>query len=136
MCIRDRFDIGHGSGSFSWEVSYALAEQGFWPDSISTDVHTSSIKAPVSVDMPNCMSKLLHLGMPLVEVVRASTQTAAELIGWQDRIGSLEVGREADVAVLVLEEGEFPFTDSYRREERATRRLVARHTIRAGERLV
>ena len=129
------FDIGHGSGSFSWEVSHALAEQGFWPDSISTDVHTSSIKAPVSVDMPNCMSKLLHLGMPLGEVVRASTLRPAQLIGWEDRIGSLEVGREADVAVLALEEGEFPFTDSYRKEERAKQRLVARHTIRAGVRL-
>ena len=130
-----KFDIGHGSGSFSWEVSHALAEQGFWPDSISTDVHTSSIKPPVSVDMPNCMSKLLHLGMPLVEVVRASTLEPARMIGWEDRIGSLAAGREADVAVLALEDGEFPFTDSYRKEERAKQRLVARHTIRAGERL-
>src|SRR5919199_1552014 len=59
------FDIGHGSGSFSWAVSHRLAEQGFWPDTISTDVHTSSIKAPISIDMPNTMSKLLHLGMDL-----------------------------------------------------------------------
>jgi len=131
-----KFDIGHGSGSFSWEVSHALAEQGFWPDTISTDVHTSSIREPISIDMPNAMSKLLHLGMPLAEVVRASTQTAAQLIGWDDRIGSLEVGREADVAVLALEEGSFPLTDSYRKAEAAKKRLVARHTIRAGERLV
>lgn len=130
-----KFDIGHGSGSFSWEVSKALAEQGFWPDTISTDVHTSSIKDPISIDMPNAMSKLLHLGMPLVEVVRASTQTAAELIGWGNRIGSLAVGREADVAVLAMEEGDFPLTDSYRKAEHAKKRLVARHTIRAGERL-
>ena len=130
-----KFDIGHGSGSFSWEVSHALAEQGFWPDSISTDVHTSSIKAPTFVDMPNCMSKLLFLGMPLMEVVRASTLEPARMIGWEDRIGTLEVGREADVAVLALEEGDFPFTDSYRKEERAKQRLVARHTIRAGVRL-
>ena len=130
-----KFDIGHGSGSFSWEVSHALAEQAFWPDTISTDVHTSSIKEPISIDMPNAMSKLLHLGMPLMEVVRASTQTAAELIGWEDRIGSLEVEREADVAVLALEEGSFPLTDSYRKAESAERRLVARQTIRAGKRL-
>jgi dihydroorotase len=131
-----RLDIGHGSGSFSWEVSYALAEQGFWPDTISTDVHTSSIKDPISIDMPNAMSKLLHLGMPLVEVIRASTHTPARLIGWDDRIGSLEVGREADVAVLALEEGRFPLTDSYRRAETAGKRLVARHTLRAGESLI
>jgi dihydroorotase len=131
-----KFDIGHGSGSFSWEVSHALAAAGFWPDTISTDVHTSSIKEPISIDMPNAMSKLLHLGMPLVEVVRASTQTPARLIGWEDRIGSLEVGREADVAVLALEEGSFPLTDSYRKAENAKKRLVARETVRAGRRLV
>jgi dihydroorotase len=130
-----KFDIGHGSGSFSWEVSHALAEQGFWPDTISTDVHTSSIKEPISIDMPNAMSKLLHLGMALMEVIRASTQTPARLIGWNDRIGSLEVGREANVAVLALEEGSFPLTDSYRKAETAKKRLVARETIRAGKRL-
>ena len=59
------FDVGHGSGSFSWTVARQLAEQGFWPDTISTDVHTSSIKAPISIDMPATMSRLMHLGMSL-----------------------------------------------------------------------
>jgi dihydroorotase len=127
------FDIGHGSGSFSWEVSHALAAQGFWPDTISTDVHTSSIKEPIAVDMPNVMSKLLHLGMDLEAVVRASTHEPARRIGWDDRIGSLQPGMAADVAVLALEEGDFPLTDSYRQTERAGRRLVARHTICGGE---
>jgi dihydroorotase len=127
------FDIGHGSGSFSWSVGHALAEQGFWPDSISTDIHTSSIKAPVSIDMPNTMSKMLHLGMSLEAVIRASTYEPARLISWHDRIGSLQPGMEADIAVLALEEGRFPLTDSYRNTEYATRRLVARHTIRAGQ---
>jgi dihydroorotase len=127
------FDIGHGSGSFSWSVSHRLAEQGFWPDTISTDVHTSSIKPPISIDMPNAMSKLLHLGMPLDEVIRASTSSAAKAIGWQDRIGSLQPGMAGDIAILALEDGEFPLTDSYRQAETAKQRLVARHTIVAGE---
>ena len=126
------FDIGHGSGSFSWPVSHALAEQGFWPDTISTDVHTSSIKPPISIDMPNAMSKLLHLGMGLEAVVDASTHAAAKAIGWDDRIGSLQPGMAGDVAILALEEGEFPLTDSYRQAESAHRRLVARHTIAGG----
>ncbi len=128
-----KFDIGHGSGSFSWAVSHALAEQGFWPDTISTDVHTSSIKDPISIDMPNAMSKMLHLGMDLEAVVRASTLEPARQIGWDDRIGTLAPGREADVAVLALEEGQFSLTDSYRQTEQASRRLVARHTIRGGQ---
>jgi len=128
-----KFDIGHGSGSFSWEVSHALAEQGFWPDTISTDVHTSSIKAPISIDMPNAMSKLLHLGMDLDAVIRASTHEAARSIGWEDRIGALKPGMEGDVAILALEEGNFPLTDSYRNTEHATKRLVARHAIKCGQ---
>jgi dihydroorotase len=127
------FDIGHGSGSFSWAVSHQLAAQEFWPDTISTDVHTSSIKPPIAIDMPNTMSKLLHLGMDLAAVVRASTYAPAKAIGWDDRIGSLQPGMAGDVAILALEEGEFPLTDSYRRAEVAKRRLVARHTIIAGE---
>jgi dihydroorotase len=127
------FDIGHGSGSFSWEVSRLLAEQGFWPDTISTDVHTSSIKEPIAIDMPGTMTRLLHLGMGLDEVIAASTWRAAQAIGWEDRIGTLRPGMAGDVAVLALEEGEFPFTDSYRHSVVARRRLVARHTICAGE---
>lgn len=127
------FDIGHGSGSFSWGVSHQLAAQDFWPDTISTDVHTSSIKDPIAVDMPNVMSKLLHLGMDLDAVVEASTAAPARAIGWDDRIGSLQPGMAGDVAVLAMEEGEFPFTDSYRQAEHAARRLVARHTICAGQ---
>jgi dihydroorotase len=99
------FDIGHGSGSFSWETAHKLAEQGFWPDTISSDE----------------------------AVIRARTLQAARSIGWEDRIGSLEPGREADVALLELEEGTFPLTDWRRHTEQAKRRLVARHTIRAGE---
>jgi len=126
-----RLDVGHGSGSFSWEVARRLCDQGFWPDTISTDVHHQSIVGPV-YDMPTTMSKLLHLGMPLTEVVRASTINAAKAIGWDDRIGSLRVGAIADVAVLALEEGSFALTDSYRQTETARQRLAARHTIRGG----
>jgi len=127
------FDIGHGSGSFSWDVARLLAAAGFWPDTISTDVHTHSIAPPISVDMPGVMSRLLHLGMDLEAVVAASTINAARAIGWDDRIGSLRPGLAGDVAVLSLEEGEFPFTDSYRRTEQVGRRFVARHTICGGE---
>jgi dihydroorotase len=125
-------DVGHGSGSFAWPVARALTEQGYWPDTISTDAHRNSLPPPIGADMPNVMSKFLHLGMPLAEVVRASTIRPAQTIGWDDRIGSLEVGRAADVAVLALEEGEFALADSSRRLETATCRLSARHTIAGG----
>jgi dihydroorotase len=128
-------DVGHGSGSFSWPVARALTEQGYWPDTISTDAHRGSLPPPIGADMPNVMSKFLHLGMPLAEVIRASTIRPAQAIGWDDRIGSLEIGRAADLAVLALEEGEFTLADSSRSPETATRRLTARHTVVGGRRL-
>ncbi|HEU5315077.1 MAG TPA: amidohydrolase family protein, partial [Chloroflexota bacterium] len=132
---RDRgvlVDVGHGSGSFSWPVAHAMTEQGYWPDTISTDAHHGVVEPPIGADMPNVMSKFLHLGMPLEDVIRASTSRPAQSIGWDDRIGSLEVGRTADVAVLALEEGQFPLSDSSKQPETAARRLVARHTIYSG----
>jgi dihydroorotase len=103
-------DIGHGWGSFAWSVARAMTEQGYWPDTISTDVHKGSLPPPIEADMPNVMSKFLHLGMPLEELIRASTIRPAQAIGWDDRIGSLATGKAADVALLALEDGAVPLT--------------------------
>jgi dihydroorotase len=59
------------------------------------------------------MSKFLALGMPLVEVVRAATTTAARVVGLDDEVGTLGVGRRADVALFALDEGSFSFGDLY-----------------------
>ena len=74
-------DLGRGAraGSFSYRVARACAEQGFWPDTISTDLHSASVNAPV-VDLPTTMSKFLSLGMSLEDVVARSTSAPAGLI--------------------------------------------------------
>ncbi|MBI3972573.1 MAG: amidohydrolase family protein, partial [Chloroflexi bacterium] len=95
-------------------------------------VHKGSLPPPIEADMPNVMSKFLHLGMPLEEVIRASTIRPAQAIGWAGRIGSLAAGKAADVAILALEEGEFVLTDSHRTPETTRQRLVARYTICGG----
>jgi len=133
---RDRgvlFDIGHGSGSFNWTTAHHLADQDFWPDTISTDVHINSIRPPVSIDMPATMTRLLHMGMPLVDVVAASTSRPAKAIGWGDRIGSLRPGHLADVAILAVEDREVVLTDSYGVSETVRRQIVARSTIVGGK---
>ena len=86
------FDVGHGQGSFNWKVAEACAEQGFWPDSISTDLHEGSIHGP-AYDLPTVMSKLLHAGMPLYDVIKAVTITPATLISKDHLIGSLSPGQ-------------------------------------------
>ena len=126
------FDIGHGMGAFNWTVGEICAEEGFWPDIISTDLHTGCFEGP-AYDMPTVMTRMLHLGMPLPELIRRSTIVPATTIGWGDRIGSLGIGREADVAVLTLEEMDMDLEDCQSQMRRVKQRLVAQAVWRAGE---
>lgn len=95
------FDIGHGQGSFSWHIAEQCVSEDLWPDIISTDLHTGSVAGP-AYDLVAVMSKMLHLGMPLLEVIRAVTETPAKAMGKADRVGSLSLGRAADITVLRL----------------------------------
>ncbi len=109
---RDRgviFDVGHGAGSFRWRVAVPIVKGGFLPDSISTDLHISSMNAGMK-DMLNVMSKFLALGLSLPDVIARSTWNPARQIR-QQTLGHLSVGAPADVAVLRLERGRFGFLD-------------------------
>jgi len=131
---RDRgviYDIGHGCGSFSWETAERAFDQHFWPDTISTDIHSGTCEGP-AYDMPTVMTRLLHVGMPLTEVVARSTFEPARAIGWEDRIGTLGIGREADIAVLSLEAVDLHLEDCQSQLRRIDRRLVPRAVWRAG----
>jgi dihydroorotase len=92
-------DVGHGQGSFVWSVAESCARESVWPHTISTDLHKGNVNGP-AYDLPIVMSKLLHLGMPLYEVIKAVTINPAVVIRKEDVIGSLSVGRCADVTVL------------------------------------
>lgn len=127
-------DIGHGMGSFNWTVAEICAEEGFWPDTISTDMHSLTCDGP-GYDQPTVMAKLLHLGMPLTEVIASSTTKPAAAIGWHDRIGSLGVGREADVCVMSLGEIDVELEDCQGQLRRLSQRIVAEAVWRAGEKV-
>ncbi|MBT5709104.1 MAG: amidohydrolase family protein [Verrucomicrobia bacterium] len=126
------FDVGHGMGSFSWPVAEACARQGIWPDTISTDIHSLNIDGPV-YDLPTVMTRLLHIGMPLVEVVRASTIAPAKAIGWDHQIGTLEVGREADITVLHIEDSNLDLEDCHAQLRPLRTRLIPKAVWRAGK---
>jgi dihydroorotase len=125
------FDVGHGVGSFSWATARAALEQGFPPDAISTDLHNESLSGPAR-SMCWVMSKFLHLGMELAEIVRLATQSPARIIGAEDEIGSLRPGSCADVTVLRMEEGSFPAMDCVGVEQTMSRKLSVVATVRAG----
>ena len=126
------FDVGHGIGSFSWRVARAALEQDFPPTTISSDVHAHNVEGPV-FDQATTLSKLLHLGMPEADVVRATTSAAAAAIRREDRLGSLSPGREADITVLELADNPTPLTDGAHESVVADRCLVPRWVVRKGE---
>ncbi len=125
------FDVGHGAGSFSWEVARRAFEYHFWPDTISTDLHRYSIDR-FTIDLPTTMSKFLHLGMPLADVILKSTWVPAQAIG-RDDLGTLKPGSPADVLVFTIEDGEFDFEDTHLRIEKGRRRITPRLVLRKGE---
>lgn len=125
------FDVGHGGGSFAWRVAVPAMQQGFWPDSISTDLHAGSMNSGMK-DMLNLMGKFLAMGMPLDDVIARSTWAPAREIHHEE-LGNLSVGSPADVAVLRLENGNFGFTDMYGARMNARQRLVCELTVRDGK---
>jgi len=127
-----RFDLGHGGGSFLWPVAAKAIEQGFYPDTISTDLHSSSIMGPES-DMPNCISKMMSLGMSLNDAVLRSTVNPAKAIAMFPDIGTLGEGRVADVAVFALRDGIFAYKDAWNNKQIGAKKLETVLTLRAGE---
>ncbi|MBC8165267.1 MAG: amidohydrolase/deacetylase family metallohydrolase, partial [Bryobacteraceae bacterium] len=124
------FDVGHGGGSFLFRVAGPLTKAGFWPDSISTDLHIGSMNGGMK-DMLNVASKLLALGMRLPDVIAASTWNPAREIH-REELGNLSVGSPADIAVIRLALGEFGFSDHYGGRLRASQKLVCEATLRDG----
>jgi dihydroorotase len=124
------FDIGHGMGSFDFAVAKAMLSEGLAPDVISSDVHLYCVDGP-AFDILVCMSKLLALGMPLVEVLRAATQRPAEAIARPD-LGKLTVGAVGDIAVLRLRPGRFTFVDAVGASLVAEQRLVSDGIVIGG----
>lgn len=103
-------DIGHGTGSFSFETAESVTAAGRTPDVISTDLHQLSVNGP-AYDLPTCMSKFLHLGMPLRDVVRAASSRPAEILRIDREVGTLRSGSQGDIAVFRLHRGRFPLYD-------------------------
>jgi len=124
-------DVGHGAGSFCFRNAVPAIAQGFYPDSISTDLHVLCMNMGM-LDMATTMSKFLVMGMPLSEVIRTSTINPAQEIGHPE-LGHLSVGAVADVAVLDLQDGSFGYADSFGGRLVGDKRLICELTVKDGE---
>jgi len=125
------FDIGFGGGSFYWWVAIPAYQAKFYPDSISTDLHKASMNGGMK-DMLQTMSKIMALGSSLPDVIRMSTINPAIEIKHPE-LGSLDLGSEADIAVLRLDHGRFGLTDSAGARKMGDKMLAAEMTVRKGE---
>jgi dihydroorotase len=128
------FDVGHGRGSFAFARGEAALADGFRPDTISSDLHRFNVDGPV-FDLVTTMSKYLHLGLPLDDVLAMATVAPSVALGRAGQMGTLAVGGPADIAVLRLEEGRFPFTDSFGTTIDGQQRLVPMATFKRGRRV-
>jgi dihydroorotase len=125
------FDIGHGKGSFSFKTARAMLANGFLPDTISSDIHTLCIDGP-AFDQVTTLSKFLCLGMPLNEVIRASTVNAAFALR-RPELGSLKPGSVGDATVLSVREGRFDYVDVLGEHLIGDKRIVSEGVVIAGK---
>lgn len=124
------FDIGHGMGSFSFKTAKAMLDQGFMPDSISSDVHELCIRGP-AFDQVTTLSKMLCLGTPLDEVIKQSTLNPANILQ-RPELGLLK-GGPGDVTLLEIQEGNFVYKDVLGEEIAGKQKIVSRGTVIDGK---
>lgn len=128
-------DVGHGKGSFKWDVVKGALDQGILPDIISSDLHVYNTEGPV-FDLVTTVSKFLYLGFSIDDAIARATMGPATVLGMSDQIGSLKEGAIGDAVVLGMEAGEFDFTDAHGQNCVGDKRLIVNAVIHAGKRYV
>jgi dihydroorotase len=130
-----RFDFGNGLNEhWNWDVAQSALQQGFPPDTISTDL-TIAGRTDQVIDLPNVVSKFLYMGMPLDQAIACVTTNASRSIREFTALGSLRVGAPADVTVLELAQGTFSFVDNYKNVRMGTQRLMTRAVVMGGKKV-
>jgi len=125
-----KFDIGHGKGSFAFKTARAMLANGFMPDTISSDVHQLCINGP-AFDQVTTLSKFLCLGMPLDEVIAASTVNAAMALK-RPELGSLKPGSVGDATLLSIKQGQFDYVDVVGEHLSGDRKIASEGVVVAG----
>jgi dihydroorotase len=125
------FDVGYGGGSFNYSQALPAIKAGFYPDCISTDLHTGSMNSAMK-NLLNVMSTFLVMGMDLPGVIRAGTWSPALAIHRED-LGNLSMGSVADVAILKILKGNFGFWDKTGYKMEGSQKFDCEMTIRGGK---
>src|SRR6187397_2097601 len=126
------FDVGHGGGSFDFTVAQVAITGGCGPDTISSDIRVFSGNTPGMPYLPNVMSKFIPLGYTLEQVVTMATVAPAKVVNRAPKIGTLQVGAPADVAIMELVEGPVSFLDTRNNKRDGKAYLKPVQTVTGG----
>lgn len=105
-----RYDVGHGQDSFSFSVANYAKKDGFYPDSLSTDLHKYNVNGPV-FSLANVVNKFLELGFNLNEVINWVTINPAKMIKLE-HYGVLEKGSPATLTIFKIDNEDKELIDS------------------------
>lgn len=125
------FDVGYGGASFNYSQAIPAVKSGFYPSTISTDLHTGSMNASMK-DMLSIMSKFYIMGMDLPSVIKASTWTPAQTIK-RENLGHISENAIADVAIFSMRNGNFGFYDKTGYKMEGKQKLECEMTIMGGK---
>lgn len=125
------FDVGYGGASFDFRQAIPSLDAGFFPNTISTDLHKGSMNNAMK-DILNIMSTFLAMGADLDKVIEATTWTPAKVIQ-REMLGNLSEEGIADVAILQLREGDFGFWDRNGYKISGNKRFESQMTIKDGK---
>ena len=132
---RDRgvwLDTAHGRGNFSFDVGQRILDQGLMPHCISTDLTLPGRQRTVH-SMTEMMTRFLAMGFTMDQVVTMSTLNPAKAIGEDGRLGSLQIGKQADISVIRIEEGDWLLYDVLGDSRRHDKAVVPVVTVKRGE---
>ncbi len=125
-------DTAHGRSNFSFDVGQRVLDQDLIPHCISTDL-TLPGRVRTVHSMTEMMTRFLAMEFTLDQVVDMSTINPANAIGEGGRLGTLEVGRQADISVLDIEEGDWVVHDVVGGSKRTEKAVVPVLTVKKGQ---
>jgi len=127
------FDTANGRPLWSFDHLERAFSEGFYPDTVSSDVIHLSMYVKPAFSLPHAMSVMYTAGMPLEKLLRAVTLTPAEMLGITDRAGTLDIGKCADLAIFDLMDTGMVLSDKHGGSRRSKGLFVPLATIRAGK---
>jgi len=126
-----QFGVGYGEISFAFSQATPAVKAGFYPDFLSTDMHTSLMGNKMK-DLPNIMSKFLALGMSIQDIIRTVTWNPAREISHEE-LGNISAGGIADITILSLINGKFEFYDHTGHKIEGSKKFECNTTIKGGK---